>query len=119
MIKKAAFFGLLVTVMMLTIGGVTQAQESIPSGFKGLATGITSGATLIKTIEGIADWIFVALLVAATIFIVLAAFQFVTSGGDPTANSEARRKLLYAVVGIVVATLAKGIPLAVRSITGT
>ena len=121
MIKKIAFSGLLAAALMMTIGGVAGAAgEPIPTGFGGgIATDITSGADLVKTIQGIADWIFVALLVAATIFIVLAAFQFVTSGGDPTANSEARRKLLYAAIGIIVATLAKGIPIAIRSITGT
>ena len=121
MIKKIAFSGLLTAALMMTIGGVAGAQEGIPTslGFKGIATNITSGKALVETIQGIVDWIFVALLVAAVIFIVLAAFQFVTNGGDATAVSEARRKLMYAAIGIIVATLAKGIPTAIRSITGT
>jgi len=119
MAKKIIFTVVLVSVLTLSIGSIANAVESIPSRFTGIATNITTGAGLITVIEGIADWIFVILLVAAGIFIVLAAFQFVTNGGDPTAVGEARRKLMYAAVGIVVGTLAKAIPLAIRSITGT
>jgi len=120
MVKKVGFTVLLISVLALTIGGIaTAAPEPIPTRFSGIATDITTGEDLVETIEGIADWIFIALLVASVIFIVLAAFQFITSGGDPNAVGEARRKLLYAAIGIVVGTLAKAIPLAIRNITGT
>jgi len=120
MAKKIIFAALLIPMLALTLGGVaTAVGEPIPARFSGIADDIKTGDDLIITIEGIADWIFVGLLVASVIFIVLAGFQFVTNGGDATAVSEARKKLLYAAVGIVVGTLAKGIPLAIRSITGT
>jgi len=120
MARKIIFAALLVPVLALSIGSIAAAQaETIPPGFKGINTTIKTGSALINTVQSIADWIFVALLVAAAIFIVLAAFQFVTNGGDATAVSEARRKLLYAAIGVVVGTLAKAIPFAIRSITGT
>jgi hypothetical protein len=72
----------------------------------------------VAVLEVITDWIFVFLLVISVVFIVLAAFQFVTSGGDPAAVSMARTKLIYAAVGIAVAVLARGIPEAVREIIG-
>ena len=85
---------------------------------KKLPEGPTTGAELMQTITTIADWIFALLLIFATIFIVLAGFQFVTAGGDPGAVSQARTKLLYAAVGVAVAVVAKGIPVAVRHIIG-
>ena len=91
--------------------------EPVPAG-KGLPAGPTTGTQLLNTITFIADWIFVILLIAATIFIVLAAFQFVTAGGDPSAVAQARQKLLYAAIGVAVAAMAKGIPIAVRHIVG-
>lgn len=91
--------------------------EPVPPG-KELPKGPTTGLALLNTITFIADWIFVLLLIAATIFIVLAAFQFVTAGGDPSAVGQARQKLLYAAVGVAVAAAAKGIPIAVRHIVG-
>jgi len=77
-----------------------------------------SGSELIDIVEGVTNWVFIILLLTATVFIILAAFQYVTQGGDPNAVGEARRKLLYAVIAVVVGTLAKAIPLAVRSIIG-
>jgi len=91
--------------------------EPVPLG-KELPKGPTTGALLLNTITFIADWIFVILLIFATIFIVLAAFQFVTAGGDPSAVAQARMKLLYAVIGVAVAAVAKGLPIAVRHIIG-
>jgi len=120
MAKKIIFTALLLPVLALSIGGVASAQgEAIPTEFKGINTTIKTGSALVDTIQGIADWIFIILLITAVIFIVLAGFQFVVNGGDATAVSEARRKLLYAAIGIIVGTLAKAIPLAIRSITGT
>lgn len=119
MIKKITIGVLLVSALTLSVGGIAGAQESIPGEFTGINTTIKTGSGLVTAIQGIVDWIFVALLIAAGIFIVLAGFQFVTQGGDPNAIGEARRKLLYAAIGIIIATLAKAIPLAIRNITGT
>lgn len=91
--------------------------ETVPSGLE-LPPGPTTGAELLLLFDNITDWIFVVLLVAATIFIVLAAFQFITQGGDPGAVTQARTKLLWAAVGIVVAVMAKGIPIVIRNIVG-
>ena len=99
-------------------GGGTGGVEPVPGRFGGLPEGPQSGNELIDLIEGIADWIFVVLLVAATIFILLAAFQFISSGGNPQAMGEARSKLIWAAVGILVALLAKGLPIAIRNLVG-
>ena len=115
----------LLSVVILTVGGLTssvlafhvdghlpeQAPEKIPDGPQ-------KGDDLKNTIVGLIDWLFVALLLAATIFIVLAAFQFATGGGDATKVSEARQKLLYAIIAVVVAAFAKGIPVVIKAIVG-
>jgi hypothetical protein len=51
---------------------------------------------------------FTALLIAASLFIMVAAFQFLTGGGNPEAISGARDKLIWAAAGIGVALFAKG-----------
>ena len=110
---------LIALVSAFTIGGIAAAIEAIPAPFGKLPTNVTSGADFVTTVLGITDWIFVILLLLAIIFIVLAGFQFVTGGGDPTAVAQARNKLIYAAVGIIVALLAKGLPVALRTIITT
>ena len=76
----------------------------------------TSGSALITRIELISNWVFAIFLAISLIFILLAAFQFVTGGGDPAKMSEARQKLIYAAMGIAIALIAAGFPAVLRSI---
>ena len=85
--------------------------EAIPPGPQ-------SGGDFINIVENITDWLFIGLLLLAVVFVILAARQFITGGGDPSSISEARMKLVWVVVAIIVATLAKAIPVVVRSIIG-
>jgi len=89
-----------------------------PPGGEAIPDGPESGSALVVIVQNVTNWVFIALLLTASIFIIFAAFQYLTGGGDPTAVSEARRKLMYAAIAVVVGTLAKAIPLAVRSIAG-
>lgn len=45
----------------------------------------------------------------AALYIVLAGFKFVRSGGDPKAVEEARGRLVFAIVGFIVLILAVAI----------
>ena len=52
---------------------------------------------VMATLENIANWLFTILLVVAVIFIVVAAFWFVTASGDPDKTKKARDFVLYAL----------------------
>lgn len=71
---------------------------------------------LVDKILTIGDWIFVGLLVIAVIIILIAAFTFLTAGGNPDKVKSARNNLIFAVVGIAVGFLAKVIVRVVASI---
>lgn len=62
------------------------------------------------------DFIFWLIIVIAVIMVLIAAFQYVTAGGDSEKTTTARRTLTYAAIGIAVALLAKGFPEIVSSI---
>ena len=62
-----------------------------------------------STLVNIADWIFYILIGVAVLFIVIAGLQYVTAQGDPEKIKLAGQKVLYALVGIIVASLAKGL----------
>lgn len=48
--------------------------------------------------------------ILVVVYIIYVAYLFVTSGGDPTKVTEARKHLLYALVGVAVALLATVFP---------
>ena len=45
----------------------------------------------------------------ALIYVIIGAFNFVTSQGDPQATSKARNTIIYAVIGLVIAISAEAI----------
>jgi len=77
---------------------------------------VTSGGELVGLVQALTNWFFVGFLLAAVVFLIIAALQFLTGGGDPAAVSAARKKLIWAVVAVIVAVLARSIPLAVQNI---
>lgn len=85
---------------------------------KQLPKGPESGNALITTVDIMTNWVFAIFTVLAVIMVLLAAFQFVTGGGDAKKVEEARQKLIWASVGIIIALLAKGIVPVLRAILG-
>jgi FtsH-binding integral membrane protein len=55
-------------------------------------------------------------MTVAAIFILVSAWTFLTAGGNPDSITKARQMLIYALVGVVVAVLAKGLPILIQSI---
>jgi len=66
----------------------------------------------------IINWAFGLLLLLAAVFIVVAAYYYLTSGGDEEYIKSAKNYLLYAIVSIVIAFLARGIVYIVRQLLG-
>ena len=81
-------------------------------------TGPTSGAELVELIESLINWFFVGFMLLAVVFVLLAAFQFISSGGDPIGVKSAKNKLFWAVIAIAVASLSKGFVLVIGNILG-
>src|SRR3989344_4407737 len=79
-------------------------------------TGPKDLTELLKVVDQVINLVFTGLIVFAIIYIILAAFQFITAGGDPAAVIQARSKLIYAAVGIIIALLARAIPVVLRSV---
>jgi len=71
---------------------------------------ITQPGQVVGFINKVGDWFFTILMAVAGVFIILAAWTFLTAGGNPDNVTKARQMLIYAAVGIAVGVLAKGIP---------
>ena len=63
-------------------------------------------ANLDEAVGRIVSPLFLVLVAISAVFIIYAAYTFVTSGGDPGKTETARATLIYAIIGIIVAFLA-------------
>lgn len=96
------------------VGGVKDAEKEAgrcieaPAAGADLPKGPQSAGAILDLLDLVTDWIFAIAMAVALIYLVLAGFQFVTGGGDPTKVTQARQKLIYAIIGIGVALISAG-----------
>jgi len=73
---------------------------------------------LMNAIYTVTDWIFVILIAIVAIMVIAGAFTLVTAAGTPEKVTTGRNYIIYAMIGMVVALLAKAIPAIVRAVMG-
>ena len=64
----------------------------------------------INTIGTVVDWIFVVLVAVAVLFVILGAMHILIAGGDPEKVNTGRNYIMWAVIGLVIAFLARAVP---------
>lgn len=69
-------------------------------------------------ISSIINFIFWAAVVLAPLMIIIAAFFFITSAGDPEKVKKAKSIILWTIIGFTIVLLAKGIISVVQQIIG-
>ncbi|HDZ54762.1 MAG TPA: hypothetical protein ENI19_03900 [Candidatus Nealsonbacteria bacterium] len=69
-------------------------------------------------IDGIINFIFWVATVLAPLMIVIAAFYFVTSAGNPQQIATAKKIILYTLIGYAIILLSRGLILVLREILG-
>ena len=89
-----------------------QNPTTIPQGH------LTSLQGVLNTVCVVFDWAFYFLVALAVIFIIVAAFKYLTAAGDAEKVKGAGNTLLYAAVAVGVALLARAVPLIVASFLG-
>ncbi|MFH1192949.1 MAG: hypothetical protein V1656_01370 [Candidatus Jorgensenbacteria bacterium] len=70
---------------------------------------IDTPGKVITTINKLSGWLYTALLALAVVFIVYAAFLFLTAGDNAEQVSKAKTQIIHAAVAVAVAILATGI----------
>jgi hypothetical protein len=76
---------------------------------------VTGALNIMCTVAG---WIFAILIVLAVIFVLLAAFNYLTASGDSEKVSKANSQLIYAAIAVAVALFARGFPLLIVNFVG-
>jgi len=71
-----------------------------------------------ELIDAIADFIFWAAMAIAPILIIVAAFYFLTSGGDPEKVKTAKRIIFWTFIGLIIVLLGKGIVATIGQLLG-
>lgn len=87
-------------------------QSNVPQG------NITSLQGVLNSLCTVFGWAFYFLVVLAVIFIIVAAFKYLTAAGDAEKVKSAGSTLLYAAVAVGVALLARAVPLIVATFLG-
>jgi membrane-associated phospholipid phosphatase len=88
---------------------VAPTPTNVPQG------NITSMQSILQVLCTVFAWAFYFLIVLAVIFIIVAAFKYLTAAGDPEKVKSAGTMLIYTAVAIVVALLARAVPLIIGS----
>ncbi len=71
---------------------------------------------VMTVLNRIVNWVFSIFLVVAVLFIIIAAFYFVTAQGKPEQINQAKNFLLWAVIGVVVAVASRGLVQWIRGV---
>ncbi len=96
-------------LVMLALPVMAVAQEGPPN------VNLTKEEA-IRILNGIVNWFFAIVLILAVIFLLYAAVLFFFSAGNEDSVADARRAVVWAIVGIAVALLSKGLIILVASL---
>jgi hypothetical protein len=103
-------------------------STSLTAAFKGEVAGVDSNNRLpqgagIKNVEGVVrilievlKWTYTVFFIIAVLYILFAAYAYLTAQADPEKIKSATNQIIYAAIAIAVALLAVGINAIVKSI---
>lgn len=64
------------------------------------------------------QWLFTAAIIFSIVVVLLAAYDYMRSSGDPALVKSATNRLVYVAIGIAVALLARTVPVLIGSVFG-
>ena len=73
---------------------------------------------LINVIYVVCDWVFYLMMIAVVIVFVAAGAKYMMSSGDPEKTKSAKNLIIFGIVGLIVALVAKLIPSVIRLVAG-
>lgn len=96
-------------IMALALAPINvYAQPAVP-------TPVDNLSDIVHFIDQAARWFFAVILALAVVYLLYAAFLYLTAAGDPGKTEKAKNIIIYAITGIAVALIAGGITSVVTS----
>lgn len=74
--------------------------------------------TFQELIDNLINFIFILAIAITPIMIVIGAFYLMTAAGNPERVEQAKKIILYTVVGLAIVLLARGLSAVIRQILG-
>lgn len=108
MINIMSFLLLIAISAPLFALAISPGEVPTPSDFYIPSSPITEAGGLLKILGKAVQYVYYAFFIVAVLFIILAAYDYLTKSGEPEEIKKVHQKLLYAVIAIVVALLAVG-----------
>lgn len=71
---------------------------------------------LLSSIYRITDWITAFVLALSVLFVLIGGFYIITAGGSADAVNRGRNFIKFAVIGLIIALLAKAVPGIVKAV---
>ncbi len=111
---KVIKLSLVISVIgVLALGSIAFGQVAQIPGVN--PTGPSTVGGLIDVIRAVVRWVYIIFFVLAVLFILFAAFSYLTAGGDAEKVDKAKSQIIYAAVAIAVALLAVGFEVIIRN----
>jgi len=102
-----ALIGFAVILLAGNLGNIVAGILGVDPSELGMgSSNLDTPGGVIGVINTVAGWMYGILMALGTVFILLSAFFFLTSGGNADRVGTARRTLIYAIVALVIAVLA-------------
>jgi hypothetical protein len=115
-----AFFVLGATAFAITNGQQSSGSGSGSGGGNGLSITLVNPlgvSTFPQVVNNVIGFLATTIAIPLTvIFVLVGAFQMITSSGDPEKFTKGRKTLLYAAIGFAVALLATGVTSLIQNI---
>ena len=73
---------------------------------------------IVNTVTYVTNWIFYLMMIAVVIVFVVAGAKYMMSSGDTEKTKSAKNLIIFGIVGLVIALIAKLIPSVVKLIVG-
>ncbi len=108
LLKSKIIASIIAIAVVMPLASIVYAQPSTGINLPGANTNITTVSGVVDILRGVVRWLYVIFFIIAVLFIIFAAFTYLTAGGDPEKTTKARDQLIYAAVAIAVALLAVG-----------
>lgn len=107
-------FGFLATEHSVFAADMTaqQAATDLAKGSK-----ITGPNDIFRILKNIVQYTYAIFFIVAVIFIIIAAFNFLTAQGDPEKIKGARAQILWACVAIAIALISVGAAQIIQAFT--
>jgi len=107
-----------VLLSLVAVASPVSAQNLNFQPGDGPPEGIRSFAGFLGVFDTMISWLFIVLMALSVIFIILAAFSYLTAGGDEEKVKGAHKKIVWAIVAIAVAFLAQGVAYVIAELLG-